>query len=229
MRKTSFICAAALLGVVAAGLAANAAAESRDELAKRLTDAKAAYQELLSSKDQEIPEGLLKDAKCIAVIPHVVNGAFIYGARGGHGVMSCRDANGAWSPPSFVSLKGGSVGAQIGASTTDVVLFFMTEKGAQSLMTSSKFTLGGEAAVAAGPFGRHGEAATDLKLNAEIYSYAKSKGLYAGLAIDGTRLAAEDDANATFYGKKVTVKQLLFEHKAPNMPTAANDFLQALP
>ena len=227
MKVASLVSTTVLLGVIAANAPVNA--EDNAELAKRLTDAKAAYQELLSSKDNEVPQALLKNARCIAVIPHVVNGAFIYGARGGHGVMTCRDANGAWSAPSFVSLKGGSVGPQIGASTTDIVMFFMTEKGAQSLMTSSKFTLGGEASVAAGPFGRHGEAATDLKLNAEIYSYAKSKGLYAGLAVDGTRLAAEDDDNATFYGKKVTVKQLLFDHNSPSMPTEAYDFLHALP
>jgi lipid-binding SYLF domain-containing protein len=143
--------------------------------------------------------------------------------------MSCRDAGGAWSPVCFVGLTGGSVGFQIGAETSDLVLFFMNERGARSLMTGSKFTLGGQASVAAGPLGRSGEASTDLKLDAEIYTYAKSKGLFAGLSIAGARLAADKKANAQFYGRPVTVKALLFDRKAPRAPEAAETFRKALP
>jgi lipid-binding SYLF domain-containing protein len=143
--------------------------------------------------------------------------------------MSCRNAEGKWSPPSFVGITGGSWGLQIGAESSDLVVFFMTERGARSLMTSSRITLGAKASVAAGPFGRSGEASTDLKLNAEIYTYAKSKGLFAGLSIEGARLAADQKSNAQYYGQPVSIKQLLFEHKAPRVPEEAETFRRALP
>jgi lipid-binding SYLF domain-containing protein len=143
--------------------------------------------------------------------------------------MSCRNAEGNWSPPSFVDITGGSWGLQIGGESSDLVLFFMSERGARSLMTSSMITLGGQASVAAGPFGRSGEASTDLKLNAEIYTYAKSKGLFAGLSIAGARLAEDKKSNAQFYGRPVSVKQLLFDRRAPRTPEAGKAFVAALP
>ncbi len=176
-----------------------------------------------------MPEALLKNCRCIAVIPHEIKGAFVYGARHGTGVMSCREARGKWSPPCFVGITGGSWGLQIGGESSDLVLFFMSERGARSLMTSSKVTLGGKASVAAGPFGRSGEASTDLKLNAEIYTYAKSKGLFAGLSIEGARLAADKKSNAQYYGQPVTVQQVLFEQRAPTVPEEAQEFRKALP
>src|SRR4029079_5687232 len=112
---------------------------------------------------------------------------------------------------------------------SDLVLFFMSERGARSLMTTSKITMGGEASVAAGPFGRSGEASTDLKLNAEIYSYAKSKGLFAGLSLAGARLGADNQSNEHYYGERVTVRQLLFEHDAPKVPVEAETFRKVLP
>ena len=122
----------------------------------------------------------------IAVIPGVIKGAFGWGARYGQGVVSCRNKVGVWSPPAFLRLTGGSFGFQIGAEKSDLVLFFMSERGAKSLL-ESKFTLGGQLSVAAGPVGRTGEASTDLKFDAEIYSYAKSKGLFAGISLEGAR------------------------------------------
>jgi lipid-binding SYLF domain-containing protein len=205
------------------------AADAETKLDQKLTDATAVYHELLSTPDRGVPEALLKNCQGIAVIPHVLKGAFVYGGRFGTGVMSCRNAAGKWSPPCFVGLAGGSVGFQIGAETSDLVLFFMSERGARSLMTSSKITLGGKASVAAGPFGRSGEASTDLKLNAEIYTYAKSKGLFAGLSIEGARLAADKKSNAQYYGQPVSVKQLLFEQRAPRVPEEAEAFRKALP
>jgi lipid-binding SYLF domain-containing protein len=199
------------------------------DLAEKLTSATAVYQELLTAPDRGVPKELLEKCKCIAVIPHTVKGAFVYGARHGNGVMSCRHADGAWSAPSFVTLTGGSVGPQIGIETSDLVVFFMNERGARSLMTGSKITLGGSASVAAGPFGRTGEASTDLKLNAEIYTYAKAKGLFAGVSIAGARLAANKDKNALFYGGPVTVSQLLFDGKSPAVPAGAEGFRKALP
>jgi lipid-binding SYLF domain-containing protein len=136
------------------------------------------YHELLATPDCGVPETLLKGCRCVAVVPNVLKGAFVYGGRYGTGVMSCRD---------------------------------------------------GTASVAAGPFGRSGEASTDLKLNAEIYTYAKSKGLLAGLPLEGARMAADQKSNAQYYGQPVSVNQLLFEHKAPRVPDEAETFLKALP
>jgi len=198
------------------------------EQAEHMDHARDAYMELLNIPDQKIPQDLLARAKCIVVFPGVVKGALGWGGRYGHGVMSCRDANGQWSPPSFVTIAGGSVGFQIGVEKDAIVLFFMTEDGARSLV-KSKFTLGGKGSVAAGPFGRTAEASTDVKLNAEIYSYAKSKGLFAGISLEGAHLSADNESNAKFYGSKVTPEALLFEHKAPNMPPAASHFVDALP
>jgi lipid-binding SYLF domain-containing protein len=208
------------------------AKDDKDDTAKyadRLVQAKEVFQELMSSPDQSVPKELLEGAKGIVVIPGMIKGALGFGARWGYGVMSCRNAQGVWSPPIFVSLKGGSWGFQIGAEKTDLVLFFMTERGARSLVTSSKFTLGGKVSVAAGPLGRSGEAATDLHLNAEIYSYAKSKGLFAGISLEGARLAPQKSTNDAYYGAPVSPEKVLFEHKAPPMRAEAKDFVAALP
>jgi SH3 domain-containing YSC84-like protein 1 len=215
----------AAIGMTSPAFAAN----TEVKLDQKLTDATAVYRELLSTPDRGVPEVLLKKCQCIAVIPNTLKGAFVYGARFGTGVMSCRNPGGKWSPPSFVRLYGGSWGLQIGGESSDLVLFFMTERGARSLMTSNKITLGGQASVAAGPFGRSGEASTDLRLNAEIYTYAKSKGLFAGLSIAGARFAADQNANALYYGARVSVKQLLFDHDAPKVAGEAEEFGKALP
>jgi len=222
----SVLCAAALAATVALPAYAD---KDRDDLAKKLLDAKDEYQELLNTPDHEIPEALRKGAKCICVIPHALKGALGYGAQSGSGVMSCKNEAGVWSPPSFVKITGGSVGLQIGAESSDLVLFFMNENGARSLMTSSKFTLGGKASVAAGPFGRSGEASTDLKLNAEIYTYSKSKGLFAGVSLEGAHLGADKEWNKTYYGEAVSVEDLLFNQKVSQVPAEADAFRKALP
>jgi lipid-binding SYLF domain-containing protein len=217
--------------VAAVGMAIPVAATAQNEakLDRRLVDATSVYHELLATPDHAVPDALLKNCRCIAVIPGVIKGAIVVGGRYGAGVMSCRNASGEWSPPSFVEITGGSWGAQIGAESSDLVLFFTSERGAHSLMTGSKVSLGGDVSVAAGPFGRSGEASTDLKLNAEIYTYAKSKGLFAGLSLEGARLAADEKANAEYYGQAVTVQQLLFDQKAPRVPAEAETFRKALP
>lgn len=223
--RIGFACAVLIVGMPAFALAADANAK----LGEKLTDATAVYRELLATPDRGAPEALLKDCKCIAVIPNVIKGALVYGGRFGTGVMSCRNAQGRWSPPSFVRITGGSWGLQIGGESSDLVVFFMSERGARSLMMGSKLTLGGNASVAAGPIGRTGEASTDLRLKAEIYTYAKSKGLFAGLSVEGARLAGDPRSNATYYGRPVSAKQLLFEHKAPRVPDEAEKFRSALP
>ena len=201
---------------------------AEDELAARVVRSLEVYQELVKAPDRAIPEPLLKDCKCIAIIPHVIKGAFVFGARHGKGIVSCRDSQGRWSPPAFFTLSGGSWGLQIGAEASDVVLFFMTERGAKSLL-ESKFTLGGTLGVAAGPVGRTAEASTDLKFNAEIYSYARSKGLFAGLSLEGARLAPNKDDIANYYGRGVTYKQLLFEGGPPTVPAEVDAFRKVLP
>lgn len=219
--------AASLLNLLV--LAAPAIAEPQmAKLDAKLQAATAAYRELLATPDREVPEALLERCRGIAVIPSAIKGALGYGARYGHGVISVRNADGTWSPPSFIKLTGGSVGFQIGAEKSDVVLFFMTDKSVRSLL-DSKFTLGGKASVAAGPVGRSAEASTDLKLDAEIYSYAKSKGLFAGISLEGARLAPDRSANQTFYGSAVDPAKLLFEGQAPRTPESAKEFLGVLP
>lgn len=203
-------------------------ADTKDEkLSERLQSAKSTFQELTSSADRGVPQELMEHARCICIVPHVVKAAIGVGGRYGKGVIACRDASGHWSTPAFVTLSGGSFGLQLGASSTDLVLFFMNDRAAQKLLNGSRVTLGGTASVAAGPMGRSAEAGTDLKLNASIYSYAKSKGLFAGLSLEGARLAPDDKANQDYYGH--TAKQILRDHAEVSAPAEAADFTHSLP
>jgi len=202
-------------------------AERSDE-AERLERARVAFQEIRDMKDENIPGPLMERAKCVAVFPGMVKGALGWGARIGKGVLSCRDASGHWGAPVFLTVKGGSFGLQIGVEKADVVLFFMTDRSARSLM-ESKFTLGGKAGLAAGPVGRTAEAATDLKPDVEIYSYARSKGVLAGISLEGARVAPDDRANRRYYGATADAKRMLREHKAPSNPPEARAFVAALP
>jgi lipid-binding SYLF domain-containing protein len=187
------------------------------------------YLELMGAPDRRAPEYLLDNAKCVAVIPNVYKGAlFGLGGRHGNGVTTCRNADGVWSPPSFIEISGGSFGLQIGGEAIDLVMFFMTERGVQSLL-GSKFQLGGDASVAAGPVGRTAEAGTDIKLKAEIYSYARSRGLFAGLSVEGSYLAADNKANRKYYGENVDAESILFDHRVPTRPASASRFTALLP
>jgi lipid-binding SYLF domain-containing protein len=187
------------------------------------------YLALMSAPDRKAPQYLLENAKCIGVIPSVYKGAlFGLGGRHGNGVISCRNADDVWSPPSFIEITGGSFGLQIGGEAVDLVLFFMNERGVQSLL-GSKFQLGGDASVAAGPVGRTAEAGTDVKLKAEIYSYARSRGLFAGLSVEGSYLAADKKANRKYYGQVTDPESILFDHRVPNRPASASRFTALLP
>lgn len=217
-----------VVSLVAAGVATAAEPEEGSKQAKRLTDAASVYHELVAAPDRGVPQALLEGCKCIAVLPSVVSAGMGIGGRHGSGVMSCRGANG-WSAPAFVNITGGSFGLQIGAESTDLVLFFMNDRGARSLVNGSRITLGGKASVAAGPVGRSGEAATNLELKSEIYSYARSKGLFAGISIEGARLAPNSKDAAKYYGPGVTYKQLLFEGGPTPIPAEADAFRKALP
>ncbi|MEQ1834230.1 MAG: lipid-binding SYLF domain-containing protein [Candidatus Eisenbacteria bacterium] len=214
--------------LLTASAAAAGTAEDAAKQGVKLTDATAVYHELLTSPDRGVPKELLDNCKCVAVLPGVLKAAIGYGARHGSGVLICRTASG-WSSPAFVNISGGSVGFQLGAESTDLVLFFMTDRSARSLVNGSRITLGGKLSVAAGPFGRSGEAATNLELKSEIYSYARSKGLFAGLSVEGARLAPNATDITNYYGSGVTYNQLLFGRGSKNKPAESETFRKTLP
>jgi lipid-binding SYLF domain-containing protein len=157
-------------------------------------------EEMRSSRDQYIPDRLLERAYAIAVIPDMTKIAFFAGGRRGHGVLVVRDKDGRFTSPTFITMTGGSFGWQWGVQSTDILLVFTTHKGVEHI-TGGKFTLGADASVAAGPIGRQASAATDMSFKAEVYSYSRTRGVFAGLAVDGTALTIDDGANETFYGK----------------------------
>jgi lipid-binding SYLF domain-containing protein len=205
------------------------AADAPGREAKRLTDARDAYTALLGVEEaHEIPEPLLQRCQCVAVFPGVVKGALGWGGRRGSGVLTCRDDAGVWSAPTFMTLTGGSVGFQIGVEKADVVLFVMNEKGARA-MADGEFTVGAKGSVVAGPVGRTAEGATDVRLDAEIYSYARAKGLFAGLSLEGAHIGNDLKAIERFYGRAIPPKALLFERAGVELPAAAKSFLEVLP
>jgi lipid-binding SYLF domain-containing protein len=167
--------------------------------------------EIMGTPDKGIPSDLLSKAQCVAVFPNVVKGAFIVGASGGRGVASCRTPTG-WSAPAYFELKGGSVGLQIGGQSTDFVLLIMNQNGMKSLL-SDKFELGGEASVAAGPVGRTTTASTDVKLDAEILSYSRSKGLFGGVSLKGSVISPDKSDMEGTYGKGVNAQTVLAANK----------------
>lgn len=213
-----------VLGVLIWATAVHADAERIE----RVDRAREVFQDLIHATDRAVPESLLVRARGVAIFPRVLKAAIGFGGRYGKGVVSCRDSAGHWSPPAFFTLTGGSWGFQIGAESAEVVLFFMTDRGTRSLL-DSKFTLGAKAGVAAGPVGRTAEADTDLKLDAEIYSYARSKGLFAGISLEGARLAPDDKSSQSYYGEPVSARALLFDHKAPRVPPSAQKLITSLP
>ncbi|HET7267087.1 MAG TPA: lipid-binding SYLF domain-containing protein [Oleiagrimonas sp.] len=176
--------------------------------------------------DHAIPQDLLANAKAVAVVPTVVKAGFVIGARHGEGLVSVRRSDGSWSYPVFIDLSGGSVGFQAGVSSTDVVLVFRTERGINGLV-HGKFTLGANAALAAGPVGRNAHAATDAQLHAEIYSYSRSRGLFAGVALDGTALTIDYDAMEAVYGKGITPRRV-FEGGVTDVPAQLKAFRKRL-
>jgi lipid-binding SYLF domain-containing protein len=173
-----------------------AAAQSRED--RTVQDANTALGEIMAIPNSGIPKEMLNNAHAVAVIPKVIKGSFVVGARHGNGVLLVRDSTGAWHAPVFIELTGGNVGWQIGVQSTDVVLVFKTPQSVSGLL-NGKFTIGADAAVAAGPVGRQAGAATDSRLNAEIYSYSRSRGLFAGVALDGSVIKVQPDRNSAYY------------------------------
>ena len=185
----------------------SAVAATKEE--QRLAEAAKAFDEIMKVPDKGIPGGLLEKADCIVIIPGMKKGGFIVGGRYGKGMVSCRNqAQTQWEAPAMLEMGGGSVGLQIGASAIDVVMLVMDRGGMDSLL-KDKFTLGGDASVAAGPVGRAGTAETDAAMNAKILSYSRSKGVFAGLELKGATLNQDDDANKALYGKKIDAPDIL--------------------
>src|ERR1700733_7148046 len=184
-----------------------AVASDRDDDVNRTQKAAQVFKEIMNTPDQGIPSGLLESAKCIAIIPGDKKFAFVFGGSYGRGIATCRTEHG-WSAPMFVAIDSGSVGYQIGGSSTDIVMLFMNDHALQSLM-SDKFKLGGDASVAAGPVGRSAAAGTDLKLSAEILSYSRSKGIFAGVSLDGAVVQSDKSGDQAQYGDDVTIHQIL--------------------
>lgn len=201
-------------------------AQAGEEENKRAENAVRVLKEIMMAPDKAIPKDLLQNAHAIAVIPDVIKAGLVVGGRHGDGLISVKTRDGTWSNPSFIALTGGSIGFQAGVSSTDVVLVFRTQRGVDSIV-HGKFTLGADASVAAGPVGRNAQAATDAQLKAEIYSYSRSRGLFAGVALDGSVMAIDNDANQSVYGEGVTPRRI-FEGGVTNVPNAVVDFRDRL-
>ena len=195
-----------------------------EDTTARLQAAGVVLQEIMATPEKGIPEEVLNGAKCIAVVPNMAKGAFIVGGEHGRGVVTCRTAHG-WSAPAFISIGGGNFGFQAGAQSVDLVMLFMNDKGVQGLL-SSKFELSGEASAAAGPVGRHASAGTDWKMTTEALSYSRSKGLFAGVAVDGAKIQQDNDSTATIYGKDVSFRKTLSGDVQP--PASTDSFLAAV-
>lgn len=198
--------------------------DTRDAAIDRLQHAGEILHQIMATPDKGIPEEVLDHAKCIAVVPHLVKGGFIVGAEGGRGVATCRTGHG-WSAPAFFDVEGGSFGFQIGVEGIDLVMVIQNDRGMQHLL-SSKFEIGGDASAAAGPVGRHASAGTDWKLNAEILTYSRARGIFAGLTLNGAAVHRDEDAMRAFYGPNASVRSTLMGEVRP--PTASMPFLDAV-
>ena len=200
-------------------------ASTREE--RRVADAADVVDQLLRIPEQTIPPQLLSRAYAIAVVPKVVKVGFGVGARRGKGVLVVRQDDNTWSNPAFITLTGGSVGWQIGAQSTDVILVFKTRKGVDGI-ANGKLTLGADASIAAGPIGRNAGLATDLAMQAEVVSYSRSRGLFAGVALEGAGVTMDRKANAAFYGSPGMTPEKVFASSPNIAPNVANEFVQLL-
>jgi lipid-binding SYLF domain-containing protein len=200
------------------------AGSERQDAVDRLNNAATVLHEIMDAPDQRIPEEIMKRAKCVAVIPHLMKGGFVFGAEHGKGVATCRTAKG-WSAPAFIKLGGGSWGTQIGVEAIDLVMVIKSEKGMQKLL-SSKFEIGKDASAAAGPVGRYSSQSTDLKLDTMILTYSRAKGAFLGLTFVGALVRADNDSRHAMYGPRVTTRATLLGRVAA--PAAARPFLDAV-
>lgn len=210
-----------VFGILAGGLLL-----AQSGVEKRLEEATWALQETMEMSDQGVPQELLNKAHCAVIIPEMKKGAFIFGGKYGRGFIVCRKAGGAgWSAPAGVRVEGGSFGLQIGGSETDVLMLVMNERGKDKLL-ASKFTIGGDASAAAGPVGRTAAAQTDAQMRAELLTYSRARGVFAGISLDGATLRADSDANKRLYGREITHREIVNSNVEP--PAAAAELLKLL-
>jgi|ERR1700678_1016081 len=188
-------------------MASQAYAASRQDLQDRIEAAKTVLDQIMRADDKGIPLGILQQATCVGVVPGMIKGAFVFGAQYGQGIVTCRTGHG-WSAPVFIRLAGGSWGLQIGGQSTDLVLVAVNDKGFQDLL-KNKFKIGANASAAAGPVGRNGEASTDWKLSAELLTYSRTKGLFAGIDLDGTSVSQNTSDTDTYYGQEYPFQTIL--------------------
>jgi lipid-binding SYLF domain-containing protein len=213
-----------IVSVAGLGLVLPALASDRDDDIGRIQKATQVFHEIMTTPDKGIPQDLLEKAKCVAIIPGEEKAAFIFGGNYGKGLATCRTASG-WSAPMFLAVGGGSVGFQIGASFTDVVMLFMNDHALHSLL-GDKFKIGADVTVAAGPVGRQASANTDVRLDAEILSYSRSKGVFAGISLDGAVVQADHSGDKAMYGSDVTHQEILNGKGA--VPGPARSLLEEL-
>src|SRR6201984_1926805 len=221
MKKTMAVLLMGFVGLV--GTCAWAGSGREDSVA-RLDSSVQVLHAIMATPDKGIPEEVLSNAKCMLIVPDLIKGGFIFGGKHGRGVASCRSAEG-WSAPAFISVGGGSWGLQIGVEGVDLVMLVMNDQGFQHLL-SSKFQLSGEGSVAAGPVGRHASAGTDWKMNTELLTYSRSKGVFAGLTLEGAVVQQDDDSTRAIYGKDMTFRNLVSGKVAT--PKSAAAFIKAV-
>jgi len=213
-----------LVLVVLASLSTAArAAEDRDKIVDRVDAAATVLDEIMAAPDKGIPEEVLGSAQCIAVVPSLLKGGFVVGAAYGKGVVTCRTQKG-WSAPAFFRVEGGSFGLQIGGQAVDLVMLVMNDNGMRNLL-SSKFQIGADASAAAGPVGRHAEAATDWKMRAELLTYSRARGLFAGISLNGSVVKQDKGDTRDFYGRMVSFRSILTGKVAP--PAGSEPLLKA--
>src|SRR3989475_8432071 len=221
MKKTMSVLLMSFIGLVGTFAWAGSA---REDTVDRLQKSVDVLHAIMSTPDKGIPEEVLSNAKCILVVPDLIKGGFIFGGKHGRGVATCRTSSG-WSAPAFGSVCGGSWGLQIGVEGVDLVMLVMNDQGFQHLL-SSKFQLSGEGSVAAGPVGRHASAGTDWKMNTEMLTYSRSKGLFAGITLEGAVVQQDDDSTKAIYGKNVRFRNILSGRVST--PRSADAFMRAV-
>jgi SH3 domain-containing YSC84-like protein 1 len=220
MKKIMSLVLVSLIGLVGT---LSWAGSAREDSVERLQSSVEVLHAIMATPDRGIPEEVLTGTKCILVVPNLIKGGFIFGGKHGRGVATCRTAEG-WSAPAFVSVGGGSWGLQIGIEGVDLVMLVMNDRGMQHLL-SSKFELTGEGSVAAGPVGRHASAGTDWKMNTELLTYSRSKGVFAGLTLEGAVVQQDDDSTRAIYGKHMSFRNILSGRAS--IPRSGAAFVQA--
>lgn len=191
-----------------------------NDAVKRLQESATTISEIMGASDKSIPQDLLDKAECVVIVPGLKKGAFIIGGKFGRGFVTCRREEAGWSAPAAMRVEGGSFGFQIGGSETDVIMLVMNKSGVDKLFTS-KFTLGADASVAAGPVGRTSSAETDALMRAEILTYSRSRGVFAGIALNGATLRPDDDTNRDLYGSALTTKEIVMGNTPPPASSSA--------